>query len=486
VKEGERANLSYCDLSLNHWELETRQLDRPGSTLTQGPNLNRVNMTGAKLSGVYLPGVLLNDADISNADFSKSDLTGAKFQNANAEGALFQEADLTGVWMPDTNLSHANLEGAKLLGGHLASANLFGANVKQADFEKANIQHATLGTMSFSNANLQDCNLRGATGWKGTEFARADITGATLPDAHGGFESLKIVEEISKNARKIFLAMLLGCAYAWLTILTTTDAKLILNSASSPLPIIRTEIPIANFYLAAPFILIGLFVYLHLYLQRLWEGFSKLPAIFEDGKRLDARAYPWLLNGLVRRHFEKLKEGRSLMAHLEEYASIFLAWWVVPLTLGAFWYRYLWRHEWFGTSLHIGLIVLAVATATLFYRSHARTLRGIKRTAFPWLRFYRDRRTYQTLAVAVIGVALVIGSLGAIEGLVLADEDGNVHSWARADLREAQLSIKPPNYWSLDPAIRDSAVVGVNLQGTDLRWAELSGAVLVNADLRAQ
>ena len=85
--------------------------------------------------------------------------------------------------------------------------------------------------------------------------------------------------------------MLLGCVYSWLTIATTTDVKLLTNTASSPLPIIGTEIPIAWFYIAAPLVLIALYLYFHFYLQGLWESLASLPAIFPDGKRLDERAY---------------------------------------------------------------------------------------------------------------------------------------------------------------------------------------------------
>ena len=157
---------------------------------------------------------------------------------------------------------------------------------------------------------------------------------------------LEAVAETSKNARKIFLAMLLGCVYSLLTIATTTDARLLTNSASSPLPIIQAEIPIAWFYCAAPFALLGFYVYLHFYLGMLWEGLAGLPAKFPDGKRLDERAYPWLLNGLVRRHFARLKEGRPFLVRFKEWTTIFLAWWTVPATLFWFWLRYLRRHEW--------------------------------------------------------------------------------------------------------------------------------------------
>ncbi len=62
----------------------------------------------------------------------------------------------------------------------------------------------------------------------------------------------------------------------------------------------------AHFYLFAPFLLVGLYTYFHLYLQRLWESLADLPAIFPDGTPLDKKADPWLLIGLVRAHLPLL------------------------------------------------------------------------------------------------------------------------------------------------------------------------------------
>ena len=190
-------------------------------------------------------------------------------------------------------------------------------------------------------------------------LAGADLTNAKLPDAIKEFEGLSHVTETSRNARKIFLGLILGCVYTWLTIATTTDVRLLTNSASSPLPIIQTEIPIVWFYWAAPAVLLCVYFYLHLYLQRLWQGLAALPAVFPDGKPLDERAYPWLLNGLVRAHVQRLKRGRPALSRFEACISIVLAWWLVPLTLMMFWLRYLPRHDWSGTILQIALIVAA-------------------------------------------------------------------------------------------------------------------------------
>jgi hypothetical protein len=341
---------------------------------------------------------------------------------------------------------------------------------------------------------LQDANLDGATGLLGTEFARSDVTGTTLPKDIAEFKTLQVVEETSKNTRTIFLSMVLGCAYSWLTIATTTDARLLANSASSPLPIIGTEIPIAYFYSAAPFILMALYVYLHFYLHHLWELLAELPAIFPDGKRLDQRAYPWLLNGLVRRHFEKLKV-RPLMVHLKEWITIFLAWWVVPLTLLGFWLRYLPRHEWLGTWIHVGLIVTSATAAIIFYRSAAITLRGIAPELFRWKTAWRGSRAYQGVGIVLIGLVLSAFSFGAINGIKTSTPDvTDIRTWVPqgfewlgfsvfADLAKEDVSSKPENYWELPSKDRDRSVKGASLARRNLRYANAHRVFLVNADL---
>jgi hypothetical protein len=85
--------------------------------------------------------------------------------------------------------------------------------------------------------------------------------------------------------------------------------------------------------------------------------------VFQDGEALDDKAYPWLLSGLVRAHFARLKLSDRPLSRLENLVSIVLAWWVVPVTLVLFWLRYLPRHDWWGTGLHVALIAIAVPFA---------------------------------------------------------------------------------------------------------------------------
>jgi len=235
------------------------------------------------------------------ANFRRADLTGANLQKANLQGADLQEAILG-----EANLQGANLQGAKIWGANFREANLqeanlwradlqganFGeANLQGANLQGANLEEANLGRSNLREAILQNADLTGAKGLQGGQLAGANVSGAKLPEDVAKFEEgLKVVEEASRNARKQFFAMLSACAYALLTVATTTDVRLLTNSASSPLPIIRTEIPIVWFYIAAPLVLLCVYFYFHLYMQRLWEGLTKLPAVFPDGRALDEKA----------------------------------------------------------------------------------------------------------------------------------------------------------------------------------------------------
>ena len=164
-------------------------------------------------------------------------------------------------------------------------------------------------------------------------LAGADLTGAKLPDEIAKFPALDQVAAISSEARKIFIGLLAACVYSWLVIGTTTDVALILNTASSPLPIINTPIPIAGFYVVGATLLAAVYCYFHFYLQRLWRTLATLPAVFPDGTALDDRTDPWLLTNLVRTDFERLRANAPPLARLENLLSIVLAWWLVPVTL---------------------------------------------------------------------------------------------------------------------------------------------------------
>ncbi len=379
---------------------------------------------------------------------------------------------------------------------------LSGAQLAGIDLGKLDLIDADLNNANLRRAKLTQCNLAGAT------FAGADLTGSEMPEAVSKqLNSLDNVKEISSNAQKLFIAMLAACLYSWLTIATTTDINLVTNRATSSLPIIQTSIPIVGFFYVAPLLLLGTYFYFHFYLQKLWDELGSLPAIFPDGKPLYSKTDPWLLSDLVRVHSQKLKERTPFLVNLQIWISVLLAWWIIPLTLLLFWARYLVRHELIGTIFQSIAGAVAISSAIFLYRLARNSLRGVERRPFLWPSATSQFTCGPPIATAiVVATLLIVISIGAIKGIRSGTVEDNYwpdrsgsRSWVPkamtffhfstfADLRAAELSIKP----STRPSDTDKAnetVKGIQLSGTDLRFADMRASylpysLLTGADLR--
>ena len=456
------------------------------------------------------------------ADLKRTDLKRTDLQGANLFAVNFQKARLSGANLQRANLSAAKLQGANLLAAKLQGANLIeaklqGANLTLTNFEgrKATedvkaLEAADLAGANFRDADLSDARLSDVTGLLADKLAGANLSNAKLPKDIARFDGLNHVTEISKHARAIFLAVIGGCVYSWLTIATTTDVALLTNTATTPLPIIQTKVPIAGFYWTAPVILLGLYVYLHLYLQRLWQGLAVLPAVFPDGHSLDQRAYPWLLTSLVNAHVPRLKEKRPPFSRLQVFLSIIAAWVLVPATLGLFWLRYLSRHDWPWTGEQVGILALAITLGIAFYRRARATLRGRELPDFAWKTAWKSPAICLYAPLALLFAAVGYGiSDGAINGvpsspraMIWIDPDENPVPRHRVivprvfnffgtspflDLAEAEISIKPPAWTELEERkgleARIALVKQARLGQMDLRYADARSAFLVRADL---
>ena len=398
-----------------------------------GEDGTRADLRWASLARRDLREVILEGANLQRAHLQGADLRGAELIEANLQEAVLSRADLKGAYLTGANLRGALLNSADLEGAHLQGARLQGA-----DLRRALIHNADLTDADLRGADLKGADFKGEVKVSGVKLGGANLDGVTLPKDLHEFEGLRTLEEASRNARKIFQVMLLACAYSLLTIFSTKHAALLTNSATSPLPIIQTGVPIAGFFIVAPIFLFGMFLYFHIYLQRLWEGLADLPAIFPDGRPLDKRAYPWLLNGLVRSHFKLLRSERPPLSRLQAFVSILLAWCTVPAMLFLFWERYLPRHHWWGTGPNIALLAASIGFGIFSYRLTRRTLRGEDWGQLPdWKQAWKDVRIYSGAAALGSVVIFSIISLAAISGVGLS---------VVANLRDAEVSIKPQNW----------------------------------------
>ena len=407
-----------------------------------------------------------------------------------------------------TKLADVDISGAMLCGANFSDADLTGAELDHADLRDVNLQGAMLLRTGLRNANLENADLTKAVGLLPAQLAGANLCGARMPDRFGDFDGLKVVEEESKNARTLFFGTLLACVYGWLTIASTTDVLLLTNSSSSPLPIIGASIPIVSFYIVGPLMLFLLYIYLHLHLQRLWERLADLPAVFPDGRSLGKRAYPWFLTGLVYSFNPYLRDRRPPLSRLQTSVSLLVAWWSVLTTILLFWGRYLRRHDWIGTWLHIIVLVSTIAAGIMLYRLATATLRG-QRENPPSLAAMLMRVATYKRALWVVGLLVVvfIFSFGVIEGVPpdfesVDSDKAMIHAnlistdvrkviprlfqaigyKPFADLREADVSTKLPNWKGQDEDELNLVKRG-RLRGANIRFADATRAFLVGADL---
>ena len=416
-------------------------------------------------------------ADFSGADLSRLDLTAVQLQNAKLVRAKFRATDLTRAELVDADLAGAWLQGADL---------------HQADLRRANLAGA-----KFRDANLSGADLTGARGLLPGRIAGANLAGAKLPEEATRFEGLVNVAEASKTTQGLFYSILFICAYAWLTVASTRDPQLLNNNTptASRLPILGTDIPLVQFYLVAPLLLLAVFIYFHLCLQRLWEELGELPAIFPDGRPLDRKAYPWIFNVLIRVHAPRLREQRSPLTRWQIRMTMFLGWGLVPLTLLVLWARYLRSHDWWITSVHIFLLSVALGAGLGFRRLASSTLRGAERRPFEWKRAWADARARGFLVTTLTCLFLALISFGSIVGVNPLSAKRGVDltraGWSHtldprvwvprvlefckvspfAQLDDSSLSTKPTN-WSGGLSDHEiDSVRGADCEGRNLRYA---------------
>jgi uncharacterized protein YjbI with pentapeptide repeats len=530
-KEGKRAELVEADLGranlrgavLAEANLQRAELERAvlaGARL-QGADLQRANLRGADLQRANLQRANLQGADLFEANLEGADLCeanlqainlflanlrGGVLQRATLQRALLKEADLQGANLQSANLQGVNLQGANLQGADLRrtilrEANLVQADLRQADLQGADLQGSQLQDAILQQANVRDADLSLTTGLVSKQLAGAVVAGTRLPETLHTFAGLTSIRDLTRQARWLFVLLLLGCALAWLIIAATTDAMLLTNAPAALLPYLRTPLPSGGFYKVMPLVLFGLYVYFHLYLQRLWEELANLPAVFPDGRPLDQTAYPWLLHGLVRAHFGRLRSERPPLSRLQTGLAVILAWWVVPFTLLLFWVRYLPCHDWLVTTLHITLLVAAIGFAVLF--------QGLARTVLRGLVVGRYKHGAVALMLAFgIDVVLSFLSFGALTGVPPQLYTANqlqqhlAPKLGAADIRRlvprllALLDYSPfASLAEVDVSTRPTAatgqgkelltlVQGAPLKDRNLRYANAVRAFLVNADLR--
>lgn len=414
------------------------------------------------------------------------------------------------------DLSGADLSGADLSGADLSGADLSGADLSGADLSSADLARAEFGDAQLELANLQDSDLRGAhlgaaKGLRPIQLAGSSMPGAVLPKSVQRFDGLEKIDELAKICRGIFLALTAACVYSWLTVAAATDASLVLDNVRHELPIINTPVPMSWFFVLAPLALLFVYFYFQLVLQKLWDELAEMPAVLPDGRSVIRRSHPWLPVSYARVWLPRFEAQHATFAGSRNLVSRVGLWGLTPLTLGAFWARYLIAHDWVGTFAQALLFVLAVFLSFLFHGIAIETLKGRfrkhpqqhvsvkrrpglvgrprhQRTGALTFSLYGEWNPVLRTAVGLCVCVCVL--VGTASFMVFTKEQDWSQRWheSAADWL--------PYHKELGGVLRTSAdlkelfaengdFVGLDLDGADLQRATLSQAKLTTTSLRS-
>jgi uncharacterized protein YjbI with pentapeptide repeats len=445
---------------------------------------NKANLSGHDLrelkhkSRMNLAEVFLNWCDLRDMRWSAPNFQGTSFIDSDLREIRIRphRDDVQNPRDRGDLVAKPNFHEASLV-----RANLDGADIRQADFTGADFDGARL-----FNATLKDCDFTDAVNLIPSQMAGADLSGSTLPD-HAKWEPiLAWIENLSRDARKVSVYLLLACVFAWLMISQLTDAQLVLDNSTLTLPFINTGVKVVGFFVGMSVFLFVFFVYLLVNLQRNWEVLATLPAFFENGKPLYHRVFPWMPNGVIARYLILLHGHLPRFLLWQTILSYLMLYVIVPITMIAMWLRYFTRHDW-PVSLFLSAASLTTVclSGLLTWNAH-RTLRGARRKPFNWKKSWRDKEMYMAaLAVVITAIAIT----GTAHLCLTSHPSSHVIGrmlvsigWSPAAILRGEVLSTRPEPW-MNTEEQWQQVVGAQLANRDLRWAEASSAFLMKANL---
>ncbi|MEX0349777.1 MAG: pentapeptide repeat-containing protein [Paracoccaceae bacterium] len=244
------------------------------------------------------------------------------------------------------------------------------------------------------------------------------------------------INELSKMARTSWFGLLAYLAFAGVTLLGVQDADFFIDSRQTALPLIGVEIPTRDFFVFGPILGTALFVYLHLYLLKLWEALAAAPPR-PNGEALSLQVTPWLINDLglaLRRDGAFRRRPMDWLSHLVTFLLVFA---IGPIVTGYFWVRYWPAHE-LGFSIFNALLftLTTVTMLSSLFTAVTRLRYGMRYRGGWW----HLLALVPTLLIALPTVALTIAktdgpeSLGPFRGMT---------EWAYARTYKVLVAVSP-------------------------------------------
>ena len=419
----------------------------------------------------------------------------------DSHGATGGKADLQNVQFEDRELIGVNLRYADLQDANLKSADLLLADLRDACLVRANLQESCLVGVNLEGANLEGAALESAMGLLPRQLAGANLHEASLPGTILEFNAIAEFRQTSTTAARLFATTLVVSLLSCLTIWKTKDVQLLTDSAIIPYlhsSAAAAAAPTDEIYLIAPAALLAIYLWFLYNLQRVWDAVLELPAVFPDGRVLGQKG-PRIITGLLRTHFRWMNPDAPSTRLIEKSLSVLLAYWMVPLVLLFFWARYLTLQEMHGTILQEALILIGVAAALYCTTSTGRPAERWVEQGKPDSRIVARLKGLKPASLLIaLFVVLSFFSIGTIAGVPHGQlrapqyASASIRRWAPsvlwlvgydpyAELTEASISVRPPNWSGSDDQV--SEVRGAHLNGTNFRYAQAYGIFLAGAHL---
>ncbi len=356
------------------------------------------------------------------------------------------------------------------------------------------------GQFSLRYCNLCGVDLSGTTGLMAWSLAGSDLRGAQLPKDME-FSLLERVEDAARLCQTSFLALLAAAFVCWLVRISTSDAEMTLATVHADLPVVAVGVDITYFYVLAPLLILLMYSYFHLSLQKVWESLVNLPTYFPDGLRIDKKIYPWPLARISELVFPTLWRAASCYSKCRVGITVLLFWFLVPACLVAYWLHYIQQHNLLISGWHVALLVGALALDVSFAGralqliTHSRKETGARPRELSerWYtldaesvhkRWLRVRR-YLLSLIVVIGAIATAYTVAVIRYQVhwpsrLTTVDIQNLSLQRAMLDRRDLD----GLKACSADLRDVNLTGSSLCGADFRGADLRGAFYYDSDIR--
>jgi len=462
--KGEKADFSFCDLS-------------------------DVCIKNEILKGAIFFGANLENAKLIGCDLEEGVFTEAKLENAMLMPFKLESKEEKIVNLRNAKFINANLDHANLFKADLSGADLYNAVFYDANLEYANLEGADLGGAKFAQTFLKNANLMNVKGYSSGCMAGSDLTNVKISGHAAQFDEINQIAEISKNSRKTLGYLLISIIYALLTIHTTNLAALITNRPTEKLPIIGGAIPIASFYCVFPLVILATFLYLHIYLQKLWESLANIPAIFPDGQISEKRVYPWILNGIVYKYVRLLKSCRPPYYLLQVAAIYLLIFISAPSIMLIFFIYYLRRGDIMGSAF-IMIYFTISAFISLYFHGLMKenfNIKILEKSHRYKLVFFKALRIASLIIFCILAffVPPLLGLMNQESPLRLIESDYSGLNLEKADFEWHDFSNCSFRFTNLKGAnLHGANFKNANMFRADLRGADISFATFDSANLQ--